>query len=283
MSVCEDNFIVSKVLKYFSDKAVHLVRQLWTSETSVLPQTVHLFPWNNLQLFQQRLLLSAALLLGRKRTGSSLRLPARSYQDFADSSEDHPSSWHHRRCKSMHWVLHLLHLHGKKSHMPLMEHKPLQPNTRARWGESQANELDGSDSCTPWRSLHSGLAGGKVGAASILQGGCQATSLLSINPGEREAVENTLPIANVVMGHWGHIYASLVIHKNFVFVTSAFLSVTSSNKYALPPVIWHYTCFGWLPFPNINSNSLWTQHWYLVRSDQLLLKNNFSYKENRCF
>lgn len=142
MSVCEDNFIVSKVLKYFSDKAVHLVRQLWTSETSVLPQTVHLFPWNNLQLFQQRLLLSAALLLGRKRTGSSLRLPARSYQDFADSSEDHPSSWHHRRCKSMHWVLHLLHLHGKKSHMPLMEHKPLQSNTRARWGESQANELD---------------------------------------------------------------------------------------------------------------------------------------------
>lgn len=76
-----------------------------------------------------------------------------------------------------------------------------------------------------------------MGAASILLGGCQATSLLSINPGEREAVENTLPIANVVMGHWGHIYASLVIHKNFVFVTSAFLSVTSSNKYALPPVI----------------------------------------------
>lgn len=61
--------------------------------------------------------------------------------------------------------------------------------------------------------------------------------LLMINPGEQEAVKNTLPIANVVMGHWGHIYASLVICKNFVFVTSAFLSVTSSNKYALPPVI----------------------------------------------
>lgn len=142
MSVCEDNFIVSKVLKYFSDKAVHLGRQLWTSETSVLPQTVHLFPWNNLQLFQQRLLLSAALLLGRKTTGSRLRLPACSYQDFADSSED------------IHWAG----ITGaaracigcstsstcmeKKSHMPLMEHKPLQSNTRARWGESQANELD---------------------------------------------------------------------------------------------------------------------------------------------
>lgn len=76
-----------------------------------------------------------------------------------------------------------------------------------------------------------------MGAVSVLQGGCQATSLLPINPGEQEAVESTLPIANVVMGHWGHIYASLVIRKNFVFVTSAFLSVTSSNKYALPPVI----------------------------------------------
>lgn len=89
----------------------------------------------------------------------------------------------------------------------------------------------------PQRSLHAGPAGGKVGAALLLQGGCQATSLLMINPGEQKAVENTLPIVNVVMGHWGHIYASLVICKNFVFVTSAFLSVTSSNKYALPPVI----------------------------------------------
>jgi len=75
------------------------------------------------------------------------------------------------------------------------------------------------------------------GSALFLQGGSQATSPLSINPGEREVVENTLPIVNVVMGHWGHIYASLVIRKNFVFVTSAFLSVTSSNKYALLPVI----------------------------------------------
>lgn len=89
----------------------------------------------------------------------------------------------------------------------------------------------------PQRSLQAGSAGGKVGAASLVQGGCRATSPLMINPGEQEAVENTLPVANVVMGHWGHIYASLVICKNFVFVTSAFLSVTLSNKYALPPVI----------------------------------------------